>query len=145
MQNSSPLSKNYAQRGARAMMTSVPVAVDQYESLTFLGATAKKQYTEERMEWERKPQKTKNGLPVWSVQLAAMKKGFQRADMITVDIPAAASPSEQFGGGELVQLTGWVFGVNPIREGTAFTIWQIADSIFSAGERSRRTPATASA
>ncbi len=114
------------------MLDTVKVAPDTFRSVLFMGSVERKAWSEENRPNRDKPQKMDKatGLPVWSVQVAAINwRG--ASNLLTVGVPMADDPAQKFTPGEPVELVGLVFGVTPKRSG-GYTTWQSADAITPA-------------
>lgn len=122
-----------AQKGLQ--MDTVLVSPETFTSMMFMSSQPKKEFTRERMTDAEKPQKkTKDGVPVWSVQVAAVTwRG--KSELITVSVPAHTDPAADYQPGVPVYLQGLMFGVTAKREGGGFTIWCSAEALQSAGQR----------
>jgi hypothetical protein len=104
-----------------AMIDSVKVAADTFDSVIFLGSEERKEYVEGEAgkhipHNEKKQAYSKDGVPFWTVKLYVTTwRGLER--QIKVKVAAATDPAEQFAKGELVSLRDVEFGVTPKREG----------------------------
>jgi hypothetical protein len=116
------------------MIDSVRVAPDTFASLTFLGSSERKEFVQgQNIPYNQKKQQVKDGVPVWTVQLAVSTwRNAQRARVIKVNIPCQEDPGQRFGTGELVELQNAVYGVTPNREGNGYAIWMTAEGIVLA-------------
>lgn len=116
------------ERMARVLDT-VLVSPDTFPSVLFMGASARREYTRERLPDAQKPQKTtREGVPLWSGKFATVNwRG--NAEMLTVTLPMADNPLEVLTPGTPVRLVNLVFGVSPKRDGEGFTTWCSADGL----------------
>jgi hypothetical protein len=153
MQDNSPLSTGPQATATRQrrttegqqMIDSVRVAPDTFGSLVFLGSSERKEFTEgKNIAYRDKPQQYKDGVPVWTVQLAASTwRNPQRSRTINVNIPCPEDPSTRLTTGELVELHNAVYGVTPHRDGNGYSVWMTAEGITAStpGSRSGRSVA----
>ena len=112
------------------MLNTVKVAPETFRSVLFMGSAERKEFTEDNRPNRDKPQKRdkQTGLPVWSVQVAAIDwRG--TSNLLTVGVPLADDPAGKFTPGQPVELDGLTFGVTPKRNGGGYTTWQSADGI----------------
>ncbi len=119
-------------RRESAVLDTVRVSPDTFRQVLFMGAAERKEFTTDNRPNRDKPQKTDKatGLPVWSVQVAAINwRG--TSNLLTVGVPMAVDPADKFMPGQPVELVGLVFGVTPKRSG-GYTTWQSADAITPA-------------
>jgi hypothetical protein len=120
-----------------AVIDSVKVAPETFDSLIFLGSEEKKEYVEgQNIPRDQKHQQLDKatGLPLWSVKLYVTTwRGLER--QVKVNVPAAEDPAERFAKGELVALWDAEAGVTPKREGNGYTIWMKAARIDVAADR----------
>jgi hypothetical protein len=114
------------QRGS--VVDTVRVAPETFGSLIYMAAAERKEFTEDRRPNNQKPQKkTSNGIPLWSIKLAASDwRG--NATLLTVTVPMHDDPTASFTAGQVVELVGLVFGVTPKRDGRYVT-WCSADGM----------------
>ncbi|MGH3850233.1 MAG: hypothetical protein ACRDRT_11090 [Pseudonocardiaceae bacterium] len=125
-------------RGGHVFDT-VKVSPDTFESVMFVQC-------EPRTEWTPnggnnggmpKPQKhTKDGLPIWSVKVAATNWRKQ-SDMLSVTVAQYDNPADQHAPGSQVQFVGLTFGVSAKRDGNGFVTWCSADGLQPAGQPAR--------
>ncbi len=110
------------------MLDTVRVSADTFKRMMFMGASARREFTQDRRPANEKPQKvTSDGTPLWSVQVAAVNwRG--AAQLLTVTVPMHGDPTEKFDAGVPVVLGGLVFGVTAKREG-GYVTWCSADDL----------------
>jgi hypothetical protein len=112
-----------------AVLDTVKVSPDTFHSVLFMGSAERKEFTPDARPNRDKPQKhTAAGVPVWSVQVAAVTwRG--NSTLLTVTIPQHDDPAGKFVPGDPVELVSLVFGVTPKRSGGGFVTWFSADAI----------------
>jgi len=124
---------------------SVPVDPAYLETVIFKSAAPKyeRQSDEEYRRRDQKVQKhTRDGVPVWSVQVmaAARPEGDRpaRTGDFKVSVPMADDPAELFHMGEAVSFAGLKFGVSPLTKGQHrdYAVWWTAEQITEAGATS---------
>jgi hypothetical protein len=110
------------------VVDTVRVAPETFSSLMFMGSAERKEFTRDNRPNNERPQKRNGeGVPVWSVQVAASPwRG--KGSVITVTVAMHDDPAKKFKTGEPVELPGLVFGVTAKRDGT-FVTWFSADAI----------------
>ncbi len=121
-------------RREAAVLDTVRVAADTFRQVLFMGSAEKREFTQDNRPNRDKPQKrTQTGVPVWSVQVAAINwRG--TSSLLTVSVPQPDDPAAAITPGTPVELVGLVFGVTPKRSG-GFVTWCSADAITPAGAR----------
>jgi hypothetical protein len=114
-----------------AVFDTVKVAADTFRSILFMKAEARREFTREQRAQADKPQKTtREGVPLWSVQVAAVSwRG--KTELINITGPRHDDPGSKFNPGDPVEFAGLVFGVTPKREG-GYVTWCSADSLAAA-------------
>jgi hypothetical protein len=128
------------------MIDTVRVAPDTFKSLTFLSADERKEYVEGQNipHRDKKQQVNREGVPVWSIQLAAVPwRG--RGRVVKVNVPSSDNPGDRIEPGELVTLSDMEFGVTPKREGGGYIIWLRAAEIDTVTAAARKPSAVSAA
>ncbi len=114
------------------MLDTVRVSPDTFRQVLFMGSAERKEFTTDDRPNRDKPQKRdkQTGLPVWSVQVAAINwRGVP--SLLTVSVSMAEDPAGKFAPGQPVELVGLVFGVTP-RRTDGYVTWCSADDISPA-------------
>jgi hypothetical protein len=120
-------------RREAAVFDTVKVSPDTFRSVLFMGSAERKEFTTDNRPNRDKPQKrTTAGVPVWSVQVAAINwRG--NSNLVTVTVPMHDDPAQKFIPGQPVELVDLVFGVSPKRSNGGYVTWCSADGINPAG------------
>lgn len=119
-----------------SVFDTVRVSPDTFQSVMFMSSTPRTEWSETRQQGEEKRQKfTRDGMPVWSVKVAATNWRDQD-NMLSVTIASQHNPGEVFTRGQLVQFGGLTFGVSPKRDG-GFVTWCSADSVEAVGSATK--------
>lgn len=108
----------------------VKVSDDTFVALMFMGCTPRTEWNDDRNAAKRQ-KTTAQGVPVWSVQVAATNWREQSA-MLTVTVASPVNPGEAISRGSEVRFDGLVYGVTPKRNNGGFTIWASAENVFPA-------------
>ncbi len=116
-----------------AVLDTVKVSPDTFRSVLFMGSAERKEWSQDNRPNRDKAQKrTAAGLPVWSVQVAAINwRG--NSNLLTVTVPMHDDPAHKFTAGQPVELVDLVFGVSPKRNNGGYVTWCSADGINPAG------------
>lgn len=121
------------QPGGSRVFDTVKVSPDTFSSVMFMGCIARTEWSENRRAGEEKRQKfTRDGVPVWSVKVAATNWRDQ-SDMLSVTVAAPSNPGQEFAPGQLVQFDGLTFGVSAKRDG-GYVTWSSADAVVAVGQ-----------
>ncbi len=102
----------------QGLLDTVRVSPDTFRQVLFMGSAERKEFTTDNRPNRDKPQKRDKatGLPVWSVQVAAINwRGI--SNLLTVGVPMADDPAQKLAPGQSVELVGLVLGVTPKRNG----------------------------
>lgn len=135
-ESSSATAKPFKPGGS--VFDTVKVSPDTFKSVMFMGVVARTEWSDTRRQGEDKPQKfTRDGVPVWSVKVAATNWRDQ-SDMLSVTVAAHASPGDSFAPGQLVEFDGLTFGVTGKRDG-GYVTWSSADAVVAAGQSATRS------
>ncbi len=115
-----------------AVFDTVKVDPGTFRQVLFMGSAERKEWSQDNRPNREKAQKRdkQTGLPVWSVQVAAINwRG--APSLLTVGVSMAEDPAGKFAPGQPVELVGLVFGVTPKRTG-GYVTWCSADDISPA-------------
>jgi hypothetical protein len=124
------------------VLDTVRVAPDTFSSLVFMGSTQRKEFTRDNRPSSERPQKYNgDGVPVWSLQVAAVSWR-NNPQMLSVTVAMHDDPAKKFKAGDPVQLDGLVFGVTPKRDG-GYVTWCSADAISAVGAAAAKPSAVA--
>ncbi len=113
-----------------AVLDTVKVSPDTFRSVLFMGSAERKEWSQDNRPNRDKAQKrTAAGVPVWSVQMAAINwRG--NSSLLTVSVPLHDDPAQKFTAGQPVELVDLVFGVSPKRNNNGgYVTWCSADGI----------------
>jgi hypothetical protein len=131
-------------RWESGMLDNWLIDADTFASITFLGATERKEFVEDKnIPYNNRPQKrNKDNVPVWTVTLAVADwRG--RGTVMKLNMPSPQNPADSIGAGEKVELVRPVAGVTPKREGNGYIVWMTADDIKSVDVAAKRPAAVA--
>lgn len=117
--------------GQDTTLNTVLIDPESFRFVFLMGSEARREFTEQRMRNEDKPQKrNSDGLPLWSVQVSATDwRG--RGCMFTATVPSQKDPAELLPPGTPVNFDRLVFGVSPKRDGSGYSTWAFADAIHA--------------
>lgn len=118
-----------------AMFDTVKVADETFAALMFMGCVARTEWNDDR-DAPKRQKRTGQGVPVWSVQVAATNWREQSA-MLTVTVASPENPGQAISRGEEIRFDGLVYGVTPKRSG-GFTIWASAENVVLASDAASR-------
>lgn len=133
--SSATATKNPFPGKGTAMFDTVKVSDDTFVALMFMSSTERTEWNDDRNA-PKQQKRTAQGVPVWSVQVAATNWREQSA-MLAVTVASRENPAESISRGEEIRFDGLVYGVTPKRNG-GFTIWTSAESVTAASASGAR-------